>query len=313
MFSKIIEEDDVLKFSISKDASKAIVSGMRRTALSNILNVAFDQIEFKKNSTSLHNEFLSHRIGLIPVTIENIDEYEKYTFELKVNSSDHKSGFVNTDDIKVYKDDNEISENEKKKMFIQKPNPILITRFPKIIQNEYQEIDVKFKLKQGFGAKNSKFATTTVCTSIAEKDEYKFMLETVGLVSCKKIVNDSFDVLISMLEDMRQKLNGFKITVTSIDNFKGLEIIFNRHSSTTGFIVQEKMYNKFYNIENPVISHISFHETHPLENKLAIRIKLTDNIDDVDDYKSKCMNLLTEAIDSSIKEVEDLKDKFPKN
>ena len=313
MFSKIIEKDDFLKFSISKDVSKSVVSGIRRTVLSNIKTVAFDNIEFNKNSTSLHNEVLSHRIGLIPVTIENIDDYEKYTFELNVNSSDHKSGFVNTDDIKVFVDDVEISENEKKKMFIQKPNPILITRFPKIIKNEYQEIDVKFKLKQGFGAKNSKFATTTVCTSVAEKDEYKFMLESVGLVSCNKIVNDSFDVLISMLEDMRQKLKDFKITVNSIDNFKGLEIIFNRHSSTTGFIVQEKMYNIFYNIENPVISHISFHETHPLENKLAIRIKLTDNIDDIDEYKSKSMDLLTEAIDASIKEVEDIKDKFPKN
>jgi DNA-directed RNA polymerase alpha subunit len=71
---------------------KSIVNSLRRVLLSGVPNVAF-RTEIKdsdlivvKNDTSLHNEFLIHRISLIPLYF-NPDEFSKqYLFYLKVEA-----------------------------------------------------------------------------------------------------------------------------------------------------------------------------------------------------------------------------------
>ena len=70
---------------------KSIVNSLRRILLSEIPCIAFrveegtkQDIIVETNNTSLHNEFLMHRISMIPLYM-NIEEYEKnYLFYLNV-------------------------------------------------------------------------------------------------------------------------------------------------------------------------------------------------------------------------------------
>lgn len=87
-----------------RDVDLSIVNSLRRVILSEIDNVGFyfdpkdfsddnKDIEVIKNDTPLHNEFIQHRISLIPIHV-NVNELESwnkndYTFEIeKVNNTD---------------------------------------------------------------------------------------------------------------------------------------------------------------------------------------------------------------------------------
>ena len=95
---EIIKSDestkDKLQFTISGSGTigldKTIINGLRRTLLSSIETYAFrttydnTNIIIEKNNTSLHNEFLLDRIGLIPLYLnpEKV-KYLEYLFRFK--------------------------------------------------------------------------------------------------------------------------------------------------------------------------------------------------------------------------------------
>ena len=318
MFSSLKEKDNSIEFEI-KNISKSIVNAIRRTCLSNIRNTAFDEVNFKVNTTSLHDEFLKHRIELIPVLLERFDEktISNYTFKLHVTNKPNEPTYVTTDDIKVF----EIIDGIEKKvvlknMFIQEPNPILITRFPTIIDGkEIQELNVEFKLRVGTGIIHTKYSPTTICVSIPPKDKndetnndtYKFKLESVGLVSPTEIVTKSFVSIKKLLNTMKEDLLANNIQINTVENFRGIEFVLEKQSATTGYMIQEMMYELFYNKE---ISHVSYHETHPLENTLAFRIKLietdTDSYMESDDYINATKKLMTDSLDKLLESLSDI-------
>ena len=123
---------------------KSIVNSLRRTLMSEIPAVAFrideeqkKDIVIETNNTSLHNEFIMHRLAMIPLYLDP-KEYEKqYLFYLNVkHDGNDPFKFVTTDDIKIYplKKDVEPSEeislddyNLKKPLSKQEHNEILKT------------------------------------------------------------------------------------------------------------------------------------------------------------------------------------------
>ena len=89
---------------------KSIMNSIRRTLLSEIPCVAFrveegttKDIVMEVNNTSLHNEFLLHRLSMIPLYLDPETYENQYLFYLNVkHDSNHPFKFVTTDDIKVY-------------------------------------------------------------------------------------------------------------------------------------------------------------------------------------------------------------------
>jgi DNA-directed RNA polymerase alpha subunit/DNA-directed RNA polymerase subunit L len=105
-------KDNSLNFDIKGEREfgldKSVVNSLRRVLLSGISTVAFrtevkdSDIVVVRNDTSLHNEFLIHRIGLIPLYF-NPDEFSKqFLFYLKVDGDPEnpiKTVYANDFDI----------------------------------------------------------------------------------------------------------------------------------------------------------------------------------------------------------------------
>jgi DNA-directed RNA polymerase II subunit RPB3 len=72
--------DDSIKFTLTKtDASMA--NALRRVMMAEVPTMAIDKVEFMQNTTVLHDDFLAHRLGLVPLTshkagfdVDNVDE-----------------------------------------------------------------------------------------------------------------------------------------------------------------------------------------------------------------------------------------------
>jgi len=97
-----------LKFQVKGDEKygldKTIVNGIRRTLLTDIETVAFnpDDIIISNNTGSLHNEFIKHRISLIPLYINPENYYRNLLFELKIKIDDNPTKNVYNSDFNIY-------------------------------------------------------------------------------------------------------------------------------------------------------------------------------------------------------------------
>ena len=249
MASKIIIENqnidkNRLTFDIKGDIEngldKSIINSIRRTLISSIPTVAFrtdindSDIKIISNETALHNEFMLHRISLIPLYI-NPDEFKKQLlFYLKVESDDENPvKTIYSSDFEIYKakedieleklNDNEIDiENydltkplnaeEKKKIF--RPFEFrgndeycIITELRTINSSEVsQKLELYGSPSVSFGYENSKWCPVSCATYSFKKDDRMFE----QVLREKKLINNvddenskSFETNLRMSESER--------------------------------------------------------------------------------------------------------------
>ena len=147
-YLKVDEKKNNLNFEISGNneygLNKTIINAIRRTLLTDINTVAFnpEDIIIKTNNSALHNEFMKHRISLIPLYIEPEEYYKKYLFHLKVQNKDEPVKSIYANDFEIYELKNEIKqkiEEQLKLDYISDEENILLKL--NNISTEYYDLD----------------------------------------------------------------------------------------------------------------------------------------------------------------------------
>lgn len=107
-------EEDTLHFTICGERDvgleKSITNSLRRVLLSEIPCVGFrydegisSDLKMEINHTSSHNEFLLHRISLLPIFIDPFEYKKDYLFQLQVkHNRDEPFLFVTSDMFEIY-------------------------------------------------------------------------------------------------------------------------------------------------------------------------------------------------------------------
>ena len=207
---------------------KTIVNGLRRTLLSSIPGVAFkteredNDITIVTNNTSLHNEFMLHRISMIPLYI-NPDVYHRnLLFYLKVKNTTSGIMSVTAKDFNIFKikddvlqkcadeddyssldtinlenynmtEEGKLSDSEKKKIF--RPFEVaglesycLVTELnTNNSEDVAQELELYGSPRVGYGNMNARWQGVSCATYSFTKDEDQFVQIAREKISVKEI------------------------------------------------------------------------------------------------------------------------------
>jgi DNA-directed RNA polymerase II subunit RPB3 len=70
-------KNDVIRFVLSK-TDLAVANALRRIMLAEVPTMSIDLVEFESNTSMLNDEFIAHRLGMIPLVSHNVGRF-RYT------------------------------------------------------------------------------------------------------------------------------------------------------------------------------------------------------------------------------------------
>jgi DNA-directed RNA polymerase II subunit RPB3 len=66
-----------LKFELA-NTELHIANALRRIIISEVPTMAIDIVQVKENTSALNDEFIAHRLGLVPLVSDAVDSYEMH-------------------------------------------------------------------------------------------------------------------------------------------------------------------------------------------------------------------------------------------
>ena len=267
---------------------KSIVNSLRRTLMSEIPAVAFRIDEEQKkdiiietNNTSLHNEFLVHRLAMVPIYIDPKLYEKQYLFYLNVkHDGTDPFKFVTTDDIKIYplkkgvsrSDDislddydmkhplsvEEHNEILRKFEFRGKQYPILLTELKSTnVEDNYQELVCYGVPSISDAREHAAWKSVSDATFVYLENEELFTKVANDKANQKKLVEDeSRQQFIESLKlsegeryfyrDVNNEPNRYKMTITSQHHYSSADLF--RLSNEVMISKLETLKNHFINL-----------------------------------------------------------------
>ena len=292
----------------------AIVNSIRRVLLSEIPVVGFygedePTVEILFNNGPLHNEFMIHRVGLIPLNIsaEITEQYtdEDYVFELNVENTTNSMINITTGDFKGKYKNKDLTKSELDKIFpankITK-SKILITRL-----RSGEHMHIKATAVKKTGKTNAAFSAVSLANFFFVEDEkesltkdnvldkhrsyYKnvygdpskinFQIESINGYTYKNLFKSAIEILVDKLENVIDGLQNKSIKIEQVQN---CESSFNFHidneDDTLGNLIQSLVHNKYIRestkYKDFTCTYAGYICPHPLKDLLIVRFTLED-------------------------------------
>lgn len=187
------EKDNSMSFILNNgqqtNIDKSLPNAIRRLALSEFPTYSFNSdpysdcdITIQSNTTTLHNEFMAHRIGLIPINIVPIDYFnpDNIQFEISLKNTEKDMKTITSKDIKIrYINTGKLLEEEKRDLVFP-PNKIsgdyilLGILKPNIYDtNKGEEFKCIAKCSRGIGKQHSRYSPVSKIVMYNTKDPNK--------------------------------------------------------------------------------------------------------------------------------------------
>ncbi|XP_059317076.1 DNA-directed RNA polymerases II, IV and V subunit 3-like [Lycium barbarum] len=213
-------KDDFMKFEL-RDTDASIANALRRIMIAEVPTIAIDLVEIEVNSSVLNDEFISHRLGLVPLTSERAMsmrfsrdcdacdgdgqcEYCSVEFYLRVKclsdqtldvtskdllSSDHTVVPVDYTDASSGFDNNATNKG------------IIIVKL-----RRGQELRLRAIARKGIGKDHAKWSPAATVTFMYEPEIYinEDMMETLSLQEKTELVDSSPTKVFGIDPDSKQ-------------------------------------------------------------------------------------------------------------
>ena len=322
-FKKTLPATNRYEFDIA-DVDLSIVNAIRRIILSDIPVVGFDgeispSLDILINNGPLHNEFMLHRFGLIPIHMGMTDTdtfvEDNYEFEIHVHNKTTKTHDVTSNDFKVKKDGHLLSQVETSRLFPADPitqKHILISRL-----RPDETLHVKGKAIKSTAKHHAGFSPVSLCTfsfnidpalantatGILEQERayaknaygdplsVHFEIECEGGLTPKYLVSKALSILIDKSHKVIEQLFiADSDYVKFLRTNNGGQFTFTDEDDTFGNFLQSTMHNEYVRatqktIKDNSVSFVGYYCPHPLENTMVLSIHFTKSDKEIGDIE----------------------------
>jgi len=177
--------DEELSFT-AKEASTSLVNAVRRIGMNSIPTFGIDKVTFYENTSSLFDEYIANRMGLIPIsTPEGYTEKDVILFSLDKSGP----GIVYSKSLKSA--DAKVS--------------VANTAIPIIELAEGQQLRVEAKARLGTAKEHARFQPGLIAYEKAG-DSFKVIVDSFGQMTAKELMMKSFEVLEDKLKELKEAL-----------------------------------------------------------------------------------------------------------
>jgi len=186
--------DDTIEFYLS-NAELSFANALRRVIIAEVPTMAIDLVNITANTSPLFDEFISHRLGLLPLVSNDVNEFcfhrdcvcseycEKCSvqFFLKVKCTESVMD-VTTDHIKQVNKDISVIP-----VLFKDEDPIVIAKLKR-----NQELDIHMIAKKGVGKEHAKWSPVSTCVMQhvpeIEFPQGKFVIDNLTIKQKKEFV-----------------------------------------------------------------------------------------------------------------------------
>ncbi len=180
------EDDERLEFTL-KDATVSFANMIRRIGMGQIPIFAIQSITVYENRTSMFDEYIAHRIGLIPISTP-----AKYTAEDEVLFTLDAQGpcTVYSKDLKSFDD----------KVKVSNPN------IPIIRLGEGQNLRIEGKARLGTGRQHARHQPGLISYSYDDKGNFEFKVESFSQISPREIITRACGIAETKCEEFLEAI-----------------------------------------------------------------------------------------------------------
>eukprot|EP01100_Stratorugosa_tubuloviscum_P013635 TRINITY_DN6958_c0_g1_i1.p1 TRINITY_DN6958_c0_g1~~TRINITY_DN6958_c0_g1_i1.p1 ORF type:complete len:294 (+),score=110.40 TRINITY_DN6958_c0_g1_i1:64-945(+) len=158
-------EEFKIRFKMwNTDASFA--NALRRVMIAEVPTLAIDLVEIEENNSPLHDEFVAHRLGLVPIDSTNAHKFTLYrdcecdgecskctiVYSLDVSSRDNNLSITSTDLKQISNNNDRISPIECFSVNNEKSNVLIAKLGP------HQRLKLRALAKKGIGKEHAKWS-----------------------------------------------------------------------------------------------------------------------------------------------------------
>ena len=177
------EDPNALNLELN-DVNLSLINGIRRVILAEFPTIAFNiddylnsDIKVITNTSSINNEFIMHRIGLVPIHYSSIKAFDpsKYKFVIDKQNTTSSTISIKSNDFKVY---NTETGNEEESIKFFPPDPItndfiLLLRLKQNPNKIGEKLHVEGKASINTGSINARYSPVSCITFKNKIDESK--------------------------------------------------------------------------------------------------------------------------------------------
>lgn len=324
-------------------ADVSIINGIRRVIWTDIPVVGFlgeenPTIDIETNTGRLHNEFIIHRMGLIPIHIgeEETEAYtdDEITIALHVKNTTDAMMNVTTHNITAQRNDRPLTEKEIKTLFPVDPitkMPILITRLHpnEELKLTGRAIKSTARTHAGFCPAWCTFhymldpVEAAKATNVLDrersymKNEYgdpvaiQFEIESVNALTPRYLVHTALGILHDKVSKFSQEilLESSDYVTHGFIREKGYTFNVKGEDDTLGNLLQSYIHVHYVREKNQTptgnkVSWCGYYCPHPLETQMELSVTL--DADDaparafIDLMQEVCQNLMTTLKDMQL-------------
>ena len=185
---EVVEDNEkVFRFKLS-GATNWYVNTLRRIAINNVKTFAIDKVTFYENTGAMFDEYIAHRIGLIPLLTpsKGYSDADEILFTLEADGPKT-----------VYSGELQSADKEVK---------VANGNIPLIKLAAEQRIRLEGKAVMGVGMKHAKFQPGLVTYGGPQEGAYEVYVESFGQMPPREMINKAFDAITGEIKDVAKEV-----------------------------------------------------------------------------------------------------------